>query len=87
MHEEPVRCGKPSCRCSSRRPEDAHLAYYRRWIDEDTGRQRKVYVRRSEEAGVSAAIERRRQRLADERDEREEDMGRGRYSWKAQNGS
>jgi len=85
LHEERVRCGKRSCRCASRRPDDAHVAFYRRWIDEDTGIQRKAYVKKTEVAEVRAAIERRRQRLAVERDERDEYMGRGPYSWKALN--
>lgn len=63
-----VRCGKPGCRCHSGRAEDLHGPYaYRVWRDE-TGRQRKAYVRAADLEAVQAAIGRRR--LARERRKR-----------------
>jgi hypothetical protein len=85
LHEERVRCGKPTCRCASGRRKDMHTAFYRRWLDEDEDKQRKEYVKRKDVEAVRAAIQRRRDRLAEEREEREEEMGRGKYSWKARN--
>lgn len=70
-----VRCGKPRCRCASRRPDDAHEATFRVW--HEGGRMRKQYVRAGEVEHVRQAIERRAARLAIDRAKRNRHMRRG----------
>lgn len=91
LHAEQKRCGKANCRCTSGREKDLHGPYYyRRWRDED-GNQRKEYVPKSDVEKVQAAIEKRRQRLKKEREERAQWMNRGggnghpRDYWKRKN--
>jgi hypothetical protein len=48
-----VRCGKPWCRCSRGGPQ--HGPYYYRFYW-DAGRQRKIYIPRSEVSQVQEAI-------------------------------
>ena len=43
--EQYVRCGKPNCRCASRRAEDLHGPYYYHMLRLD-GRLHKRYVRK-----------------------------------------
>ena len=83
LNEDYVRCGKPNCRCASKRPQDMHIAWYRRWRD-DNGKHRKADVRKRDVEKVRVAIERRRRRLAKQRVARLKHMRRGPYSWKAQ---
>ena len=68
------KCGKPNCKCSSGLPEDKHVTHYRVWYE--GGRQKAVYVRKSELEAVQAKIEKRRQRLRKERRRRNVVMGR-----------
>lgn len=82
LNEEYVRCGKPNCRCASKQPDDMHIAWYRRWRDDD-GTQRKAYVRKRDVEKVLKAIERRRSRLVWQREARLRHMRRGPYAWKA----
>lgn len=71
-----VKCGKVNCKCLNGYQEDLHGPYYRVWRD-DTGRQRKAYVKRSDLENVQAAIDRRTERLERERARRNKHMRRG----------
>lgn len=53
------RCGKPSCRCASNRPQDAH-GPYARWVWRENGRTRRQYVRLADvqEAVAACALHR-----------------------------
>ena len=62
---QPVRCGKPTCRCASGNPDDRHGPYHYRFWRED-GRLRKAYVRPEDLAATRAACERRRTRECEE---------------------
>jgi len=91
LHAERKRCGKEYCRCASGDEADLHGPYYyRRWRDKD-GTQRKEYVPEDELDTVRAGIEKRRRRLKEEREERDEWMNRGegnghpRDYWKREN--
>lgn len=85
LHAEYTRCGKMTCKCRSGAAGDLHGPYwFRRWRDE-SGKQRKAYVKRSDLDHVRAAIERREARLSAERETRKRHMRRGEYAWKAQN--
>ena len=55
-----VRCGKPNCRCSSRRREDLHGPYFYRFHRE-SGRLRKAYVPKDRVDQVRAACARYRE--------------------------
>ncbi len=57
---EMKRCGKPNCRCSSRRREDLHGPYFYRFHRE-SGRLRKAYVPKDRVDQVRAACARYRQ--------------------------
>ena len=64
-----VRCGKPTCRCSSR--EDLHGPYFYRFHREG-GRLRKTYVPKHLLEDVRAACRRRQLREREQRHRRAE---------------
>lgn len=66
VHLQRRRCGKPTCRCASGRPEDAHVAHYHFW--REGGRLRKRYLKAGE---VEPTRERCNQRQIEERAMRE----------------
>ncbi len=61
-----VRCGKPACRCRSRRREDLHGPYFYRFHREG-GRLRKTYVPKHLLEDVRAARHRRQLREREQR--------------------
>lgn len=57
---ERKRCGKPSCRCASRRQEDLHGPYFYRYFRQN-GRLRKEYVPKDRVDQVREACMRHRE--------------------------
>lgn len=76
LRSELKRCGRSNCKCVSGREEDLHGPYWYRYFRED-GRQRKEYVKKCDLDDVREKIERRRERLKNERAARRRHMRRG----------
>ena len=53
LRAEPVRCGKPTCRCTSGERHGPYL--YRRW--RERGRQRRQYVKPADAERVRVGLE------------------------------
>lgn len=76
IHQQPVKCGKRSCKCRSGKLSDMHSAYYRYWRD-DKGKLQKAYVKKTDVHRVIAGIAQRKARLKAERKKRDLHMRRG----------
>lgn len=78
LHATYRTCSDSACRCHE--GAEVHGPYwYRHYRDRD-GRQHKTYVKRSDVQAVRAAIERRRARLAVERERRRKHLRLGKYA-------